>query len=75
MSIDYYMRSAANGNLVERDCGRLVGPRTGIEFTNYGLVLEARAHDGVINIRVTVPDGESAVFRSDKVEMNTVIPG
>lgn len=77
MSVVYYKPSAANGNLVERGCGRLAGPRAGIEFTNYGLVLEARAraHDGVISLRVTVPDGKSAVFMSDELDMNTDIPG
>ena len=74
MAVEYYAPSASNGVLVgPSGCGRLLGPRTGIEFNNYGLVVLVVARNGNIHITITVPDGKSAAFLSDELELSSNI--
>ena len=70
MNVKYYKPSAVNGKLVgPSSCGTLIGPRTGIEFKNDGLIMQVLARGGSITIIITVPDGESAAFVSDELEI------
>jgi len=74
MIVEYYEPSASSGELVgPSSCSRLSGPRTGIEFKNEGLIMLVTASNGNIYITITVPDGKSAAFMSDELELSTDI--
>lgn len=76
MVIEYYKPSAPRGELVgPKSCARLVGPRTGIEFSDHGLLLQVVAHEKMINIRITVPEGKTATFLSNDIGLRTTVDG
>jgi hypothetical protein len=74
MTVEYYKASAPNGKLVGPSSPqRLIGPRTGIEFEDDGLTMLVQAGGDSIVLIISVPDGESATFLSDELELRTNI--
>jgi len=70
MVLEYYKASADGGKLVgPSSCNRWMGPRTAILFEDQGLTLLVLARENMILLTITVPDGATARFLSDKLEL------